>query len=45
MKKILYFYIKEGRIEVTEDPRAQPPDKVLEISNAGNMLTIKISFH
>ncbi len=45
MRKILYLYIKEGRIEVTEEPRVEPPNKVLEISNAGGMLSIKISLH
>ncbi len=40
----LYFYIKDGRIEVTDEPRVQPPDKVLKISNDLGMLTVKISF-
>ncbi len=44
MTMTLYFYIKDGRIEVTEEPRTEPPDKVLKISNSGGQLTIKISF-
>ncbi len=40
----LYFYIKDGRIEVTEELRSQPPDKVIKISNDLGLLTVKISF-
>ncbi len=45
MKRILYFYIKDGRIEVTEEPRSCPPDKIVTISNDGGMVSIIISFH
>ncbi len=45
MKKILYFYIKDGRIEVTEEPRSCPPNKIVTISNADGMMSIIISFH
>ncbi len=44
MKKTFYFYIKDGRIEVTEEPRVKSPDKILIISNAEGM-SINISFH
>ncbi len=39
----LYFYIKDGRIEVTEEPRIEPPDKILKISNDLGMLKVIIS--
>ncbi len=45
MKKILYFYIKDGRIEVTEYPRPEPPDKVIEVTNENESPCIKISFN
>ncbi len=45
MTKTLYFYIKDGRIEVTEEPRSCLPDKVLKISNADGVVSIVISFH
>ncbi len=45
MTIVLYFYIKDGRIEVTEEPRSQPPDKVLKISNANGSISVNISFN
>ncbi len=40
MTMTLYFYIKDGRIEVTEEPRVEPPDKVVTISNGEFSVTI-----
>ncbi len=45
MERIFYFYIKDGRIEVTEEPRSCPPDKVITISNYDGAVSIVISFH
>ncbi len=44
MTKIFYLYIKDGRIEVTEFPRVEPPDKVVTFSNAGGVFSVKFSF-
>ncbi len=44
MSMTLYFYIKDGRIEVTEEPRAESPDKVVKITNSNGGLSIVISF-
>ncbi len=45
MERIFYFYIKDGRIEVTEEPRSCPPDKIFKISNNDGVISIVISFH
>ncbi len=45
MNMILYFYIKDGRIEVTEVARAEPPNKTVTISNDGGQLKVIISFN
>ncbi len=43
MERIFYFYIKDGRIEVTNYPRSKPPDKVVKVSNANGYVSIVIS--
>ncbi len=46
MTRILYFYIKDGkRIEVTDYPRIEPPNKVITVSNADGFVSIKISIN
>ncbi len=42
MTRTLYFYIKDGRIEVTDYPRSEPPDKVIKVSNANGYVCITI---
>ncbi len=43
MTRTLYFYIKDGRIEVTDYPRSKLPDKVIKVSNANGYVSIVIS--
>ncbi len=42
MTRTLYFYIKDGRIEVTDYPRSESPDKVVKVSNADGFVSIII---